>query len=51
MLHSLWEKVVPGKRLSRLPKPEADLGEGGLAPTPFIVRPPLRATLGEPVVG
>ena len=53
MLHSLWEKVVSGKRLSRLPKPVADLGEGttGLAPTPFIVRPPLRATLGEPVVG
>ena len=28
MLHSLWEKVVPGKRLSRLPKPVADLEEG-----------------------
>ena len=53
MLHPLWEKVVSGKRLCRLPKPVAELGEGsrGLAPTPFIVRPPLRATLGEPVVG
>ena len=28
MLHSLWEKVVSGKRLSRLPKPVADPGEG-----------------------
>ena len=35
-----------GKRLSRLPEPVADLGQG-----PFIVRPPLRATLGERVVG
>ena len=68
MLHSLWEKVVSGKRLSRLPKPVADPGEGqgswgGTAP-PYLrglddrapplsegQDPPLRANLGEPVVG
>ena len=68
MLHSLWENVVPGKRLSRLPKRVADPREGsgtwgGTAP-PYLrglndrtaplsegLNPPLRASLGEPVVG
>ena len=40
MLHSLWEKVVLGKRVSHLPKPMADPGKrsgswGGTAP-PYL---------------